>query len=155
MADPSDHAAVIAPPPLIYLGALVIGLIVNYLLPISFLPQNVIWIAGIPLITVGFGIGALAVAAMYRAGTSPDPWEPTKCIVTDGPFRFTRNPIYISFALIYLGVTCAMNSFAALALLPLVLVVIARGVIAPEERYLERKFGEEYLSYKQRVRRWI
>ncbi len=100
-------------------------------------------------------LGAFAVITMFRVGTSPDIDQPTKRLVTEGPFRYTRNPIYISFALIYLGITAAMNALAALAVLPVALGAIHWGVIAREEKYLERKFGDEYLRYKGRVRRWV
>ncbi len=155
MAEKRDIAGVIAPPPLIYLASLVPGLVIHLFLPVTFLPTILNWIVGVPLIVAGLAFGGTAVALMFRCGTSPDPGEPTKCLVVDGPFRLTRNPIYFSFTLIYLGVTAATNALAALVLLPFALVVIDQGVIVREEKYLERKFGEEYLSYKRRVRRWI
>ncbi len=155
MSTESDRANVIAPPPLIYLGVLVIGLTVNFFLPVSFLPRNATLVVGIPLIGIGFLLGAFAVITMFRVGTSPDIDQPTKRLVTEGPFQYTRNPIYISFTLIYLGITAAMNALAALVVLPVALGVIHWGVIAREEKYLERKFGGEYLRYKGRVRRWV
>jgi protein-S-isoprenylcysteine O-methyltransferase Ste14 len=155
MAEKQDIAGVIAPPPLIYLAFLALGLVIHWLMPVSFLPSTINWIVAAPLIVVGLGFGGTAVVLMLRCGTSPDPGEPTKCLVVDGPFRLTRNPIYFSFVLIYLGITAAFNALAALVLLPAALAVIDQGVIAREERYLERKFGEEYLDYKRRVRRWL
>ena len=92
---------------------------------------------------------------MIRAGTSPDPGQPTKKIVAEGPFRFTRNPIYVSFTLTYLGITMSVNALWSVLFLPVGLLIVRHGVIAREERYLERKFGPEYLQYKARVRRWI
>jgi protein-S-isoprenylcysteine O-methyltransferase Ste14 len=155
MTEKRDIAGVIAPPPLIYFAFLVSGLLVNFFWQVTILPAMLNWIIGVPLVVIGFVLGGTAVALMLRCGTSPDPNEPTKCLVVDGPFRFARNPIYLSFALIYLGITASMNALAAFMLLPFALVVIDRGVIAREERYLERKFGEEYTSYRRRVRRWI
>lgn len=155
MAEERDIAGVIAPPPLIYLAFMILGLVIHLLFPIAFLPAAMGMIVGAPLVVGGLVLGGTAVILMLRCGTSPDPGEPTKCLVVDGPFRFTRNPIYVSFALIYLGIAAAFNSLAALALLPVALVVIDRGVIAREERYLERKFGEEYVQYTDRGRRWI
>jgi protein-S-isoprenylcysteine O-methyltransferase Ste14 len=76
-------------------------------------------------------------------------------LVTDGPFRYTRNPAYLAFAVIYVGIASVANALWAILLLPATLFVIRRGVIEREERYLEREFGEEYLSYKARVRRWV
>ena len=92
---------------------------------------------------------------MRRAGTNVDPREPSTAIVTDGPYRFTRNPLYLSMALIYAGIACRANALPAAMLLPGVLAVVQKGVIEREERYLERKFGGEYIRYKGRVRRWI
>ncbi len=92
---------------------------------------------------------------MGRAGTSIKPTVPTTALVTTGPFRFSRNPLYVSVTLFYLGIAIAARSLWALALLLVVLVVMQRGVIDREERYLERRFGADYLRYKERVRRWI
>ena len=90
-----------------------------------------------------------------RAGTELPPFRPTTAIVTDGPFRFTRNPMYIGMTLLYVGLAVGFDLIWALILLPAVLLVIRFYAIAREERYLEAKFGEEYLSYKRRVRRWV
>jgi protein-S-isoprenylcysteine O-methyltransferase Ste14 len=87
-------------------------------------------------------------------GTAVEPWKPTTAIVTTGPYRITRNPAYVGMALAYAGIAVMSDALWVLAPLPLVLLVIDRGVIAREERYLERKFGQEYLDYKDRVRRW-
>jgi len=150
-----ENAGVIAPPPLIYFATLAIGLIAHYFAPVAFLPSGINFILGALLIVLGLGIGFAAIVAMHRANTSPDPWEPVRALVPNGPFRFTRNPIYLGFALIYLGVTCALNAVAALVLFPIALLIIHFGVIAREEKYLERKFGQAYVDYKSRVRRWI
>jgi len=150
-----ENAGVIAPPPLIYFATLAIGLIAHYFAPFAFLPSGINFVLGAFLIVLGLGIGFAAIVVMHRAGTSPHPGEPVRALVANGPFRFTRNPIYVGFALIYLGVTCAINALAALALFPIALLIIHFGVIAREEKYLTRKFGEAYLQYQARVRRWI
>jgi len=89
------------------------------------------------------------------AGTPVNPEKPVSSLVTDGPFRYTRNPGYHSMVMIYTGIASLANAFWAILFLTATLTVIRRGVIEREERYLERKFGEEYLRYKARVRRWI
>jgi protein-S-isoprenylcysteine O-methyltransferase Ste14 len=150
-----DNPGVIAPPPLIYAGALLVGLLANRLSPIPFLPRALSRALGWPLVFSGLAIGTLGLREMKRAGTNVDPREPTTAIVTGGPYRFTRNPLYLSMTLIYGGITARANALPAALLLPLVLHLMRRGVIEREERYLERKFGEEYLGYKARVRRWI
>jgi protein-S-isoprenylcysteine O-methyltransferase Ste14 len=150
-----DNPGVIAPPPLIYAGALAVGLLANRLYSIPFLPRGLPRALGWPLILCGLGIGTLGFREMKRAGTNVDPREPTTSIVTEGPYRFTRNPLYLSMTLIYGGITALANALPSFLLLPAVLAVMRRGVIEREERYLERKFGDEYLDYKARVRRWI
>jgi protein-S-isoprenylcysteine O-methyltransferase Ste14 len=96
-----------------------------------------------------------AEAAMKRAGTNIRPDQPTLAVVSDGPFRFTRNPLYLSLTGLYLGITLLADALWPLLLLVPVLVVLQWGVVAREERYLEAKFGEPYRAYKARVRRWV
>lgn len=150
-----DTAGVIAPPPLIYFGALAVGLIAHYFVPIAFLPSGTNQIVGVLFIILGLPIAFSAFVTMHRADTSPDPGAPVRALVVRGPFRFTRNPIYLALALMYLGIACGLNALATLVLLPIALAIIHFGVIAREEKYLERKFGQAYLDYKARVRRWI
>ena len=90
-----------------------------------------------------------------RAGTPVDVRRPTTRVVTDGPFRFSRNPGYLSLTGMYVGLTAVTDALWPLVFLPGVLLAVQRGVIKREERYLERKFGEDYLAYKARTRRWI
>ena len=90
-----------------------------------------------------------------KAGTPIRTDRPVPRLVTDGPFRFTRNPGYLGLAMLYAGIALLRNSLWAILLLPVVVYVIQREVIGREERYLERTFGEEYLAYKTRVRRWV
>jgi protein-S-isoprenylcysteine O-methyltransferase Ste14 len=87
--------------------------------------------------------------------TNMDPYKPATAVVTGGPFRFTRNPLYLSMTLIYGGIAAVANALPAALLLPIVLRLMRRGVIEREERYLERKFGDEYIEYKVRTPRWI
>jgi protein-S-isoprenylcysteine O-methyltransferase Ste14 len=150
-----DNPGVVAPPPLIYAGALALGLVANKLYPMAFLPRAVSRVLGLPLIFGGLAIGLLGFREMRRAETNVDPYKPATAIVTEGPYRFTRNPLYVGMTLVYSGITALFNAFPAAMLLPLALAVMRRGVIEREERYLERKFGDEYLAYKARVRRWL
>jgi protein-S-isoprenylcysteine O-methyltransferase Ste14 len=150
-----DNAGVVAPPPLIYLGPLVLGLLLNRKLSVPFLPRGVARALGWPLLAGGVSLMSWFVFTMRRADTPIDPREPVSNLATDGPFRYTRNPAYLSMAMIYAGISSLANALWAILLLPATLLVIQRGVIEREERYLERKFGEEYLGYKGRVRRWI
>jgi protein-S-isoprenylcysteine O-methyltransferase Ste14 len=106
-------------------------------------------------IIAGVGLLGSFVQAFRRAGTPVDPYTPSEAIATDGPYRLTRNPAYLGMALTYAGIALVANAPWVLVPLPAAIAVVDRGVIAPEERYLERKFGPTYLDYKRRVRRWI
>ena len=156
MSDEREATAgVIAPPPMIYAGSLVLGVVLHILRPISFLPSQVARALGLFLILAGVVLGPAAYREMRRAGTNIDPDLPATALVMTGPFRWTRNPLYLSLTLVYAGITALVNALWLALLLPLVLVVMRRAVIDREERYLERRFGEEYRQYKERVRRWI
>ncbi len=150
-----DTAGVVAPPPLIYLAALVVGLVLSAIWPTPFLPRGLGYVIGALLIAVAVGLAFWGVRVMRHAGTPVSPRVPTTALATTGPFRFSRNPLYVSLTLCYLGIAIATQALWAIVLLPFVLAVIRRGVIDREERYLERKFGAEYVRYKERVRRWI
>ena len=95
------------------------------------------------------------VRAFGLARTPLDPYTPSEAIVTDGPYRLSRNPAYLGMTLTYAGIAIVWNAPWALVPLPVAIAVIDRGVIVREERYLERKFGARYMDYKRRVRRWI
>ncbi len=103
----------------------------------------------------GLATGLLGFREMKRAQTNVDPRKPTTAIVAEGPYRYTRNPLYVGMTLIYAGISALANALPPVLLLPAVFAVMRRGVIEREERYLERKFGDEYLRYKGQVRRWI
>ena len=150
-----DNAGVVAPPPLVYLGGLAVGFGLEALLPGGSLPGAVQWVLGGALLLGGVALLSTFNAAFRRTGTAVEPWEPTTAIVTTGPYRLTRNPGYLGMALVYMSIAFLADAPWALVPLPFVLVAIDRAVIAREERYLERKFGREYLDYKTGVRRWV
>ena len=154
-SDEQDKAGVAAPPPLIYLGPLIFGLLLNRRFPIPFLPRRIARSLGWPLLSGGVLLIGWFGWTMRRAGTPASPYKPVSHMVTEGPFHYTRNPGYLAMTMIYTGIASLANALWAILLLPVVLLGIQRGVIEREERYLERKFGEEYLSYKAQVRRWI
>lgn len=154
-SSPADTADVIAAPPLIYLGALTTGFVLNGVIRTGSLSRTVAVPAGGALIIAGTGLLGSFVRAFRRARTPIDPYASSQVIVTDGPYRLTRNPAYLGMALTYAGVAIVSNAPWALIPLPLAIALIDRGVIAHEERYLERKFGAVYLNYKRRVPRWL
>lgn len=156
MRPDKDSAKVTFPPPFIYVGTLLLGLLADWLLGLSLpLSQPVRFAALGVLAVLGLVIGLPANARFTRAGTDVKPWKTTSAIVREGAFRFTRNPMYVGMALLYLGLALGLASAAALVLFPVLVLVIQTQVIAREERYLEGKFGDEYRSYKAAVRRWI
>ena len=152
-----QHDGIHPPPPLIYLVFLAAGLIANLYdpLPLSSSETNVLLIPGLVVVVIGLSVGAVALRAMRRAGVSPLPWRTPGKLVVDGPFRFSRNPLYVSLAVMYVGITFAVNALWPLVFLVFPIVIVDRGTILQEEKFLEKKFGEEYRSYKARVRRWI
>lgn len=150
-----DTAGVIAPPPLIYLSGWLLGWLFNKIYPIAWLPDALPMPLGALLIGCGVLCAASAFLAMRRARTPVDPYSPTTAIVSEGSYRYSRNPLYLALALLYIALAAIANMLWPLLLLPLVIWVVQRGVIYREERYLENKFGEAYLQYKAKVRRWL
>lgn len=150
-----DKANVIAVPPLIYATAFVLGFLIYLVLPIRMVPSALApWLGG-GLVLVSFPIALWALHTLTRANTTFDTMKPTTALVTAGPYRYSRNPIYLSLTLLYLGVALLINALWILLVVVPLLVVIQRGVIAREEAYLTRKFGDVYKRYKAQVRRWI
>lgn len=154
MDDRAKTSGVIAPPPLIFGVPLVGGLLLDRWHPLPFLPAEWASRIGIPIF-LGFLVGFPAVLAFRRAATSPNPWRPSTALVTSGPYRFTRNPMYLGMLLLYLGGSCWGNSLWPIFFLPFVLGIMQFGVILREEAYLEAQFGDAYREYRARVRRWL
>ena len=155
MADDQDYAGIWIPPPPIYLLALLLGLLLDRRVHVPFLPHGVARLLGWPLVGGAMALATWFVRTMRGADTTLDVNKPVSSLVQDGPFRYSRNPGYLSLTMLYAGIASLRNALWAILLLPLVLYVIRREVIEREERYLERTFGEEYLTYKRRVRRWV
>lgn len=151
-----DAPGVIVFPPLLFTGTLLLGLGIHLLWPMRLAATTFsIRIVGVVLVVVSGVLSSWASRTMRRAGTNVLPSKPTLSIVSDGPFRFSRNPLYIAGSLLYLGLTLIFNSAWPLALFVPMLIVLDRGVVRREERYLETKFGDDYRAYKTRVHRWL
>ena len=157
MADRKDVPGVIAPPPFIFLGFLVAGWLGGQALGVPGFPLEPMGrkAVAVALIVGGFALEIWAVGLFRRAGTNPLPYSPSTALVVEGPYKFTRNPMYLGFAITYLGLALGLDSPLALALLVPCLLVMQWGVIGREERYLEARFGEPYRDYKRSVRRWL
>ncbi|WP_282607285.1 isoprenylcysteine carboxylmethyltransferase family protein [Pelagibius sp. Alg239-R121] len=151
----TDHAGVRFPPPLIFLIPLLAGLAVDSSWIAGGLASTAWMVAGGIFSLVGLVLMIASAPRHRRAGTNIEPWKPTTAIIDDGIYGYSRNPIYLAMALVYTGLALAASSIAALVLLVPCLIVIRLYVIGREEVYLESKFGEAYLQYKARVRRWI
>ncbi|WP_287127759.1 isoprenylcysteine carboxylmethyltransferase family protein [Candidatus Cyanaurora vandensis] len=150
-----DNPGVIASPPLLYAGVLSVGLLLHRWLAVPVLPIRLAQGLGALSLGLGLAVGIWAVMAMKQAQTNVSPYAPTTVLLVDGPFQISRNPIYLAFTLLYVGVSLWVNALAPLLLLPLVVTVMQWGVIEREEQYLKQKFGETYTRYQGRVRRWL
>jgi protein-S-isoprenylcysteine O-methyltransferase Ste14 len=155
MAEQPDHAGVAFHPPLLLVASLGVGFLLRWLAPSPVLTSTASAMIGPTIVTLSFGVFFWAAGTMLRGHASIPTNTPTGAIVTGGPFRFSRNPIYLSMILLQLGVGVWVKSVWFFVLAAISVALLTWGVIVREERYLERKFGAEYLSYKSRVRRWI
>jgi protein-S-isoprenylcysteine O-methyltransferase Ste14 len=156
MTQTTDRANAVVHPPIAWGIAFVVGLAVDWLYPLPFVPSSVphAWIGGL-VFAVGFALAIWAIRTMRSAGTRIEIHKPTTTIVANGPYRFTRNPIYLGMFLGQTGFAIGFDDLWLLATLAPFYLVIRYGVIAREEAYLERKFGAVYLDYKSRVHRWL
>jgi len=150
-----DSPGVIIFPPLLFAGTLLLGLLLQFFWPLHLSSGIGMQIAGAILAVASGMIAAWGARTMRRAGTNVLPARPTLSIVTEGPFRFSRNPLYLGNVIFYLALALIFNTAWPLFLFVPMLCVVQRGIIRREERYLEAKFGETYLDYKRRVRRWL
>ena len=143
-------------PPLVYLASLATGGLAQFAVPLPFLPGRVVAMPlGASLTVVAIALFAYAAALFRAAGTPVPARKPTTVIVRTGPYRFSRNPIYLAFSLLQLGIAIWVNSVWLLATLVGAVALIEYVVIPREEQYLERRFGPQYLSYRASVRRWL
>lgn len=158
MNDRDDATPEVLPPPVLYLGTLTLGLLIQVVWSLPLLPKGLAAVRkplGIGFAAAGAAILVWATRTMFRAGEHPDPDKPVSTVIDDGPFGYSRNPIYVAMTAIYLGITVFRNAIWPAVFLPGVLVVIQKRVVLHEEESLERQFGDDYREYKSRVRRWV
>jgi protein-S-isoprenylcysteine O-methyltransferase Ste14 len=156
MDDTADTAQVIVRPPLAWGLAVIAGFALNWLVPLLFLPADLpAGRLGAMVFILALGLFAWAIITITRAGSNVPTNLPTTAIVESGPYRFTRNPIYLSMFLGLIGLGIAFDNLWLLMMLVLFAIVIRYGVVAREEAYLERKFGDAYRGYRLRTRRWL
>ena len=156
MDDTADTAQVIIHPPIAWGLAVIVGLALNRLVPQPFLPTDlpVGWLGAIVFV-LALALGICSVVTIVRAGSNIPTNRPTTTIVESGPYRFTRNPIYLGMFLGQIGLAIAFDNLWLLMMLVPFALVIRYGVVAREEAYLGRKFGDVYRGYCSRVRRWL
>ena len=152
MTDVANPGAI--RPPFVYLGSILLGVMLQLAAPAPFVARTFNVALGASLVVIAIALFLSSVGKFRAAGTAVPANKPTTAIVRTGPYRFSRNPIYLAFSLLQLGIAIWVNSLWLLATLAVALALI-HVVIAREERYLERKFGAEYLAYKASVRRWL
>lgn len=150
----------IRPPPAIFVGGFLIGILLDgFVAPIGFVSDagvaRPLAITGWVLVWLGFAISLTGVFTFRLAGTTMFPFRPASTLVRRGPYRFTRNPMYLGATVTYIGVALVLNTVWPIILMPVVLWAMVRYVIRAEESYLEQTFGEEYVRYKRDVRRWL
>ena len=152
-----DSPRVRFPPPLVFVGILLIGLAAERFIDLRTFGGDRRFSVGFGavLILAGLAIDVAAVRSFIRAGTRPEPWRASTGIVASGLYRWSRNPMYLGMTLVYAGLAVALDGPIALLMLPIPLLVIQTQVIIREELYLEAKFGQDYLDYKRSVRRWL
>ena len=159
MAQERDAAAVRIFPPGVPLFAILLGVGLQRVWPIDLgfvipAPERY-WLGGAIVLLAILGLGFPAVVLFRRRGQSENPWKPTPFVEERGPFRFTRNPMYLQMVVACVGFAVMLMNAWILLLTPIGAWLLQRFAILPEEAYLERKFGEPYLAYKRRVRRWL
>ena len=158
MTEPEDRAAVRVFPPVVPLIVILLGVLLNRLWRID--PgigpstSTRYWVSGIIMVGSLATLG-LSLILFRRSGEDPNPFKPTSRMVRQGPYHFTRNPMYLAMLLLCVGFAVILENVWVLLLTPVAAFVLQRYAIAPEEEYLERKFGEDYVAYKRKVRRWL
>ena len=156
--DSPANAGVRFPPPLLFGGGFLAGWLLHRARPFHLFSAALAGIRpglGWSILVAGLALSFSGIATFLRAGTAVIPHHPASRLVTDGPYRFTRNPMYLGLTLAYLGGVVLVDSVWPLLLLPFVLFALTVAVIRREERYLAAAFGDAYAAYRRRVRRWL
>lgn len=150
-----DFSGAVTFPPYIHAGFVILGLGLEIIWPVNILPF--FWQLGLPvvLLVLVYLLGKSAAPQFRKKGTTLDVGTPTTAIITEGAYRYSRNPIYLGMALIHLAIGILIDSVWVMSMVIPAMIVMTYGVIIREETYLARKFGDEYLGYKARVRRWL
>ncbi len=154
---PRETAGVLAPPPVFPLAIIALSELLRWLSPLPLRAPTHAWrwVLVAALCGVALALAGSALWTLRRARTPVEPWKPTRAVVMDGPYAISRNPIYVAFLAMQVAYAWARPNVWGILLLPLTIALLHWGVIAREERYLAKRFGEAYASYARRVRRWV
>lgn len=155
MNSKTDHSKITIDAPIILAIAILLTFLLQRFIPLPFLPGLPSWILGVILFFGGFALGMPAFRGMLRARTSPNPHRTTTALVRGASYRITRNPMYLGMLISYAGLFIFFQNPWFILFIPLLIWSFTKWVIIPEERYLEEKFGQDYLEFKTEVRRWI
>jgi protein-S-isoprenylcysteine O-methyltransferase Ste14 len=155
MTENKDHANVRIAPPVLALLHIIAAYLLAWFLPLPFIVPSIVKYIGFALVVIGFLLGLGAVLAFRRARTTLDPYHPVSSIVTSGVYGFSRNPIYLGFVLMVIGIPLSSGTYWGIILAPIFIMLCNRLVIEHEEAYLAKKFGTTYTDYTSRVRRWL
>ena len=155
VTESQDHASRIFPPAFVYVGGLAVGLLLHLLYPVQVLPTPFTIGIGLLLIAASGPIAIYVLRAYPRAKTTFLFSKPSSALITNGLYRFSRNPGYVSLTLLYVAIGFLVNSLWVLLMVVPAVTVVHFGIIKREERYLDSKFGDEYREYKTAVRRWV
>jgi protein-S-isoprenylcysteine O-methyltransferase Ste14 len=150
-----DSPDVIAFPPAVFLTALGVGMFLNWLVPMGSFASESFRVMGAIVAALGTSVCAWGYYTLRRASTNVRPDRPATTLVTSGPFRYSRNPLYVSVTVIYLGIALTVGSIWLLITLIPALVITHWRIVLREEKYLEARFGDNYRAYKTRVHRWL
>jgi protein-S-isoprenylcysteine O-methyltransferase Ste14 len=144
------------PPPLVYIGLIVLGALLQYTVaPIPFPGDAWVRIAGVIIVVAGLALIFSALATFRRTGQDPKPWTPSPELIVRGPYRWTRNPMYVGLTCILVGLGLALNNLWLSLLAAVALLIVHFIAVLPEEKYLNRKFGSSYEDYRRKVRRYL
>lgn len=150
-----DTAGLPLPPPALMTIFIVASLLLDWRLALPLPFPAWMKVLGWVFVLGGFGIAVSAVQAMIKSNTSPDPRTPVRALVTAGPYQWSRNPIYLGFLIIVMGLPLILGSYWGVLLSPLMLLTFNQVIIRREEAYLQRLFGQSYQDYRSQVRRWL
>lgn len=155
MTESSDSPRVVVPPPLVIVGTLLAGVLLDRLLGINLAPPAWLMAVGAMVTAAGLSMIGASLGLFRRARTRPEPWQASSALVQTGVYRFTRNPMYLGMLTAYIGLAILVLSPSAAALLIPLFFAIDRFVVQREEAYLARRFGDRYDAFRQKVRRWL